>query len=169
MRNTFVCIATVLTLAGCTSTQPPGPTQPTPTAPTSAAPPAAAKVIPVDAAACKKDFDAANGRTGFAEVAALKVPQPTQEMVEAGQKLFTQNCATCHGDGGAGDGPAGRVLDPPPRNLSKPAEYKYGKLELALFRTVKYGVDGSGMAPWNGRLKDEEMWNIAFFVRDLQK
>ena len=36
----------------------------------------------------------------------------------AGKVIFDTNCMTCHGMTGKGDGPAGTVLDPPPRDFS---------------------------------------------------
>ena len=89
-------------------------------------------------------------------------------MADQGQALYLQNCASCHGDLGKGDGPAGAALDPKPRDLTKPAEYKFGHLELAISRTAKYGIDGSGMTPWEGRMTDEEIWKVVIFVRGLQ-
>ena len=35
----------------------------------------------------------------------------------AGQTVYTQNCTSCHGEKGLGDGPAGAALDPHPGNL----------------------------------------------------
>ncbi|WP_038822003.1 c-type cytochrome, partial [Pseudomonas syringae] len=34
-----------------------------------------------------------------------------------GAPLYAQHCSVCHGDTGAGDGPAGIGLEPPPSNL----------------------------------------------------
>ena len=56
----------------------------------------------------------------------------TEETADApanpGKDLYDQNCASCHGDAGAGDGPAGASLDPKPRNYSAPASDWYGCL-----------------------------------------
>lgn len=61
------------------------------------------------------------------------------------------------------------ALDPKPRNLHAVAEYKYGVGDLALFRTIKYGVQGGGMAPWNGRMTDDECWQVVSFIKTYQK
>src|SRR5215471_14638786 len=37
----------------------------------------------------------------------------------AGQQLYTNYCAACHGDKGEGDGPAARYLYPKPRNFTE--------------------------------------------------
>ena len=38
--------------------------------------------------------------------------------LERGAELYATNCASCHGDGGMGDGPIGAALDPAPSPLS---------------------------------------------------
>lgn len=35
--------------------------------------------------------------------------------------MFRQVCAQCHGEGGAGNGPASEMLNPKPRNYTDPA------------------------------------------------
>src|SRR5208337_4745298 len=50
---------------------------------------------------------------------SLSNPLPlTRETVERGAKVYAQNCGSCHGTTGAGDGEAGRNLSPPPDNLA---------------------------------------------------
>jgi len=41
--------------------------------------------------------------------------------------------------------------------------------ELAVYRTARYGVDGTGMVPWDGILSDEELWCITHYVMFLQE
>ena len=68
-----------------------------------------------------------------------------------------------------GDGRAGMALDPKPRNQTDKAEYKYGTGDLAIFRTIKYGIEGTGMAPMGAKLSDDEVWMIVNHVKTLQK
>jgi mono/diheme cytochrome c family protein len=44
-----------------------------------------------------------------------------------------------------------------------------GTGHLAVFRSTKYGVQGTGMAPWDGRMNDEETWEVVNYVRTLQR
>ena len=39
------------------------------------------------------------------------------ETLERGKHVYQQFCVHCHGADGAGQGPAGRALDPPPRDF----------------------------------------------------
>ena len=40
--------------------------------------------------------------------------------------------------------------------------------DLGLFRTIKYGVEGTGMAPWDDRLSDREIWQVVNYVKSIQ-
>jgi mono/diheme cytochrome c family protein len=42
-------------------------------------------------------------------------------LVRAAEDIFARRCATCHGERGRGDGPAGRGLFPPPRDFTDAA------------------------------------------------
>ena len=71
-----------------------------------------------------------------------------------GDQLYQQHCGSCHGVRGAGDGPAARGLDPPPRNLTT------GKLKFAsvpawtiprdedYLDLLEHGLTGTAMAPF---------------------
>lgn len=120
--------------------------------------------------AMMEDYENADGLEGYEECMKLEVVASTPESVNKGKELFAANCATCHGDDGKGGGPAGAALDPPPRDLTKADGYKYGSMELAVYRTVHYGVDGTGMAPWGDALDGPaDTWALVHFVRSLQK
>jgi cytochrome c oxidase cbb3-type subunit I/II len=62
---------------------------------------------------------------------------------ENGRQLWRDNCASCHGDQGQGDGPAAPWLSPQPTNL---AEHEYS---TALLGDVLWnGVVGTAMPAW---------------------
>jgi mono/diheme cytochrome c family protein len=156
---------TVATTTSVTST--PGAAAATPAAPAAGA----AVGAPTLAAAPDVGFEAAKAQPGYADVKKLgKNPLgDTAATAQKGQALFLQNCAPCHGQGGEGDGPAGMALDPKPRNFTNHSEYQFGYGDLGIFRTGKYGVTGTGMAPWQGRMTDEQIWQTVAYVRTLQK
>ncbi len=185
MRNRFyawlaVGLASALFLGGCPS-EPQG-TPSSPAAQASTAPaeePAEgsgggglpdATVVAFEMDPAKEDFANAEGMAGYDDVLAMtEVPEPTEEMVAHGKEVFETNCTSCHGNEAVGGGPAGEALDPPPRNVRDTSQYKYGSGALALFRTVKYGVDGTGMAPWDGRMEEADMWAVTHYVRGIQQ
>jgi mono/diheme cytochrome c family protein len=119
--------------------------------------------------ATKEDFMNAEGMHGWEETLQTPIPVPSQQKIEKGAKLFQANCSSCHGSLGKGDGESAQAFDPPPTDLTQPNDYKYGRRELGLFRTSKYGVDGTGMVPWEGIMTDDDLWNVTFYVQFLQE
>lgn len=62
--------------------------------------------------------------------------------LQKGQEIFLQNCSSCHGEKGAGDGAAAASLNPKPRNYKAPAsqwktEYRGGNFENPQQRNSK--------------------------------
>ena len=110
------------------------------------------------------DYELGEGLDGYEEVRKLE-PAPLQPTtLQSGQELFRVNCAMCHGNGLDGSGEGGKALDPPPANLLMPDTYKYGKHHLSIYRTVAYGIEGTGMAPWGDILEPQEIWDITHYI-----
>lgn len=90
--------------------------------------------------------------------------------VQAGEEIFQINCASCHGQTGAGDGPAAMGLSPKPVNLMEVG----GKLSDAyMFWRIS---EGGGMAPfnsampaWKGILSEEKIWQTVSYIRTLHE
>lgn len=83
-----------------------------------------------------------------------------------GKKLFAQNCSTCHGQNGFGDGSGGEALTPKPANFHK----KERMSEISAFHsynTIRLGVPGTGMQGWN-QFSDKEVWDLAFYVMSIR-
>ena len=92
--------------------------------------------------------------------------EPTPETLAAGKEVFTKNCVICHGDTGAGDGVAGKALNPHPRNFRKDP-FKAGTTVDAIMNTVKNGLKGTAMAGFPS-LKPEELKAVAYYVLKLR-
>ena len=85
-----------------------------------------------------------------------------------GKDLYDQNCASCHGETGAGDGPAGASLNPKPRNYKAPAaDWKNGADLAGVTKTLKEGIPGTGMVAY-GHLGDDNLKLIAEYVLTLK-
>jgi len=82
-----------------------------------------------------------------------------------GAKVFQANCEPCHGPKGHGDGPAGAALDPKPKNLGVIQQMAGDDF---LFWRVSTGSPGTSMAPWQGILTEDQIWQVITFVRTLQ-
>jgi mono/diheme cytochrome c family protein len=70
-------------------------------------------------------------------------------LLAKGEKLFKQNCTSCHGETGHGDGPAAGTLNPKPRNFSQPNGWTNGYHITDIFKTITSGVKATGMAPFD--------------------
>lgn len=96
-----------------------------------------------------------------------QVPNPverTAESIEIGHKLFRENCETCHGPAGLGDGPGARVLEARLPNLQD-AEWAAQKTDGEWFYKIAVGKDP--MVGYEDFLEEEEMWHVVNYVRSL--
>ncbi|MGF6091439.1 FTR1 family protein [Pseudomonas sp. 18173] len=80
-----------------------------------------------------------------------------------GAPLYAQQCSVCHGDTGAGDGPAGVGMTPPPSNLRDSA--RLDRLSLyAIYSTLGLGVEGTDMPAFADQLDDRQRWDLATYI-----
>src|SRR5712691_9538393 len=98
---------------------------------------------------------------------ASRIPQDTIK----GKIVYAKWCAGCHGDGGAGDGPAAATMLPRPRNFTG-AVYKVrttasGQLptDADLMRAIDDGLPGTAMPAWKGRLSDGERRDVMGYLK----
>ncbi|WP_223465231.1 cytochrome c/FTR1 family iron permease [Pseudomonas sp. GL-RE-26] len=80
-----------------------------------------------------------------------------------GAPLYAQHCSVCHGDTGAGDGPAGVGMTPPPSNLSDTT--RLDRLSLyAIYSILGLGVEGTDMPAFADQLDDRQRWDLATYI-----
>ncbi len=86
-----------------------------------------------------------------------------------GRALYAENgCINCHGANGRGDGPVGKTLNPPPRNFTDDAAYKFGRDETSIAATPARGLETEGSKmPAFAHLNEEERRSLALFVISL--
>ena len=89
----------------------------------------------------------------------------------AGKQVYTKWCAGCHGDKGAGDGPAARHMIPPPRDFTG-AVYQIrstanGQLptDADLLRSIDEGLPGTAMPGWKNRLSDRQRRDVLAYIK----
>ena len=90
-------------------------------------------------------------------VDVLSIIDPSPEIIAKGKMLFEQNCSSCHGNAGKGDGPAGEALDPKPRNYTQSTGWKNGMKLSEIYKTLEEGIPGSGMASYNYLLPEDKL------------
>lgn len=101
-----------------------------------------------------------------AEYAGLTNPIPAdKESLERGSELYTVNCASCHGDGGMGDGPAGSALDPAPSPIAHSSQMMAD--DYLFWRISEGGVPfGTSMPAW-AVIDEQSRWDLINYMRAL--
>lgn len=92
---------------------------------------------------------------------------------EKGKALFATNCASCHGPGGAGDGPVAAALPPEmkPRNLTA-GDRKFATDDAKFKELLQKGGAGVGLNPLmppQPAFSEDDISNVIAFVRTLKK
>ncbi len=92
--------------------------------------------------------------------------EATPQALARGKKLFTANCAACHGTNGMGDGPAAAALNPHPRNFTSPKGWTRGYTLADIYTTLSEGVTGTAMAAFS-TLSPQERFALAHYVQSF--
>jgi mono/diheme cytochrome c family protein len=102
-----------------------------------------------------------------AEYASLSSPVVAdEESLARGGEIYTIHCASCHGDGGLGDGPAGTLLEPPASPVAHTSQMM-GDGYL-FWRISEGGVPfKTGMPTWKDTLDEQARWDVINYVRAL--
>ncbi|MGH8289852.1 MAG: PQQ-binding-like beta-propeller repeat protein [Steroidobacteraceae bacterium] len=85
------------------------------------------------------------------------VPPLSAAEKAAGVALYAEHCAGCHAPNGTG-GPSAPAL------VGRPLAH--GDTPWAMYRTIRYGVAGTGMPPH--RLERRQLWELVSYVRSLR-
>jgi mono/diheme cytochrome c family protein len=92
----------------------------------------------------------------------------TAENIKAGEKLYEQTCASCHGVTGLGNGPAGKNLIPPPTNIAALSKMMMATDGYLYWTIAEGGVPlGTAMPAFKGILNEYQIWEIIIFIRTL--
>ena len=91
---------------------------------------------------------------------------------QKGKRIYSQFCVPCHGQYGKGDGTRAysEAFDPMPRNHAN-GEYMNKRPNQELFGVIKNGGFSKNfshiMPPWKSVLKDDEIWDVLSYVREI--
>ena len=111
-------------------------------------------------------------------IAAWGVPAPYQgmtnplqrrkEVLDRGQAIYRQYCAMCHGDGGAGNGRAGKSRSPPPGNLVWLSDVPEKQWDEFMYWTIAEGGTalGTSMPPYKQLLTRDEVWAVTAYIQE---
>ena len=88
----------------------------------------------------------------------------SSSQLKKGKALYSAQCSSCHGTEGYGNGPAGRALNPVPRNFSIAKEWKNGYRVTDIFGTLSKGLK---QMPAFDYLTPAERFTVAHYVQSL--
>ncbi len=109
----------------------------------------------------------------------------TSEALANGEKLYTQNCAACHGESGAGDGVfaddlarAGEaslqnMAGTPEMARQRPANFRdprrmLGASPALLQGKILRGGMGTGMPTWGSIFTEKQIWDLIAYIYSFQ-
>jgi cytochrome c len=100
-----------------------------------------------------------------------KSKDATPEIIAEGKEIYEGKgtCFNCHGPEGDGNGAAGKVLNPGPRNFTNCKFHKKRK-DGELMWIIKNGSKGTGMVPLIPvAINEEEAWKVIAYERSFCK
>lgn len=96
---------------------------------------------------------------------AVEVPDELpRHAIQPAAGHFARGCAICHGAPGEARSPAVHLMLPHPPDLSEKVEEW---TDAQLFQIVKHGVRFTGMPAWPTQQRDDEVWAMIAFLREL--
>ncbi|WP_034258738.1 cytochrome c/FTR1 family iron permease [Aequorivita capsosiphonis] len=105
-------------------------------------------------------------RNKLLEITGIQTAPALWPNSKRGKALFANNCASCHGINGKGNGALGKGLDPAPTDFHE-AQLMRQVSPFQAYNTIKLGVNGTSMRPFS-ELNEEELWDLAFYVKSLR-
>jgi len=98
--------------------------------------------------------------------AGISVPDLTSaELIRSGAGNYDAMCTGCHLAPGMNDTEISKGLYPSPPNFSKEAIDNPAEA----FWAIKHSIKASGMPAWGKSMKDEYIWGLVAFLRELPK
>jgi len=90
----------------------------------------------------------------------------TDDNVIEGMKIYTMNCALCHGTLDLKPSPLkDSFYPPPPQIILHPLDDP----EWHIFYSIRTGVRYTGMAAWSKALSEQDMWKVTAFLSRIEK
>lgn len=109
---------------------------------------------------------AADSTTPPPAVKKVNPVKPTPDSLALGKKVYTSDCAMCHGKDGSGTGELAVTMNLKLRDYRDPDSLK----DMADGDIYSIIADGKGqMTGEAGRMKPRQIWDVVNYVRSLSK
>jgi len=93
------------------------------------------------------------------------VPATTPRLAD-GRRLYERDCASCHGESGAGDGDGAVGMDPPPTPFR--GAYMEHLTPRRVFNALTFGVPETAMPSFAESYDAQQRWDVAFYTMTLR-
>jgi mono/diheme cytochrome c family protein len=91
---------------------------------------------------------------------------PTDDNIVEGMKIYTMNCALCHGGLDLKPSPLAKSFYPsPPQVILHPMDDP----EWHLYYAIRTGVRYTAMPAWQNILSEQDMWKVTTFLSRIEK
>ncbi len=95
--------------------------------------------------------------------------QPRPAHAQDAKQIYEKNCNSCHGPSGKGDGPASKMLKPPPADFSAALK---GKSDADITKVIKEGGKAVGKSPlmpaFGTKVPDDQIAGLVEYVKGLK-
>ena len=122
----------------------------------------------IEAMAAPAEVAALSREVADSLLAAFPVPVAPTALPDLarGAAVYAEQCASCHGLEGFGNGLAAEGLDPPPIAFTDPARARERSL-FSLYEVVTQGLEETSMVSYRDVLSEEDRWAVAFYAGTL--
>lgn len=97
--------------------------------------------------------------------ASSPLPATDENLID-GMKLYTMNCAVCHGTLDMKPSPLEHAMYPnPPQLILAPLDDPEWHINYAIRTGVRY----TGMPAWKGTFSDDDIWKLTLFLARIEK
>ena|SRR5271157_6586575 len=86
---------------------------------------------------------------------------------DGAKDVYDDKCSGCHGPSGKGDGPAGKMLQPPPQDFATALK---GKTDDYIKKIIKEGGAANGKSanmPPSSDLTDDQIKSLVAYIKHL--
>ncbi len=88
--------------------------------------------------------------------------------ISNGSVLFSQNCTSCHGPQGKGNGILAKTFNPPPADLlTEPHTARHTAGDF--FHWLTYGIAATGMPGFSSNMSEEDRWDVVNYMHGMSR